>query len=416
MTIETVRAGAAAHEVGATIAASGSGKDLVLGAYLDRLAGAVPVVLTKLSGLLDAESKAMVARGLDAYSALAPEQRHFLVGNPHFCFWWATLREHCRGNDHPKIRAWCWHFHRMLVPALVGSGNCDGIDIALRVDDGLIRFPGFPLCWKIAGREGPEVLHGRLERDGLRLSDGRRLAWSASEQSDIPVRVQNTIADGDVVLDGADPWIVDLLTALSAKSVPEGYPPRDYAPVLEVDNDLVLHFDSAFRLLAQCDPALAAEFRSHTRLVVPYRSEHYSTFTETAYSGAVFLSEAFKSYDQVIHTAEHLLHEHSHYRLALVLEHDALVTDDGRGYYSPWRRVERDLDGMLQAIFVFARISAFLRAAENFGPPELCLNRRADVLADLNAALEILDKNGEALRFTPAGASLFDEIRQEART
>jgi HEXXH motif-containing protein len=131
-----------------------------------------------------------------------------------------------------------------------------------------------------------------------------------------------------------------------------------------------------------------------------------------SFAGSVFMSEAHRPFSSILDTAEHLLHEHSHYRFALMLEHDEFVVEEGRSYYSVWRRQDRDLNGMLQAIFVFARIAHFLRLGIEQGIEGAWSQRRGEVIRDLKAGVRDLTIAAPP-RFTPIGRRLFDHIHEE---
>lgn len=398
-----------------TISPPKHGENFVLDAYLTRLCEAVPRVLKKLSPVLDAEGERDMLVGLEAFTVLSHSLRQQIVGHPQFCYWWATLREHCRKNDHDLIRYWLRHFHRMLVPGLAEQGGFEDLWLSICLCDHQIRFPSIACRWHVPEEDVGEMLKARVTRTHLVTSDGHFLPLDCTGTSAFCPERLASIAEGDILVDASDPWITRMLSSLNSKPAPAGYPPRDYVPIAKPDRKLVCHFSAAFALLQKVDPAAAEEFRTHTRQIVPYKSKYYSTFTETAFSGAVFVSEAYKPFDNVLDTVEHLYHEHSHFRLALMLEFDPLVRDDGRTYFSPWRRVSRDLDGMLQAIYVFARIAKFLRMVEEVEPSEQCRARRKAVVSDLKAGIEALD-SGAALQFTPSGERFFDEIRSEAAT
>ena len=57
--------------------------------------------------------------------------------------------------------------------------------------------------------------------------------------------------------------------------------------------------------------------------------------------------------------AEAILHEAMHLHLTLMARVVPLVIREGKRYYSPWRGEERDVEGMLQAIYVFGVIRSF---------------------------------------------------------
>lgn len=392
------------------------GSDPVFAFYLARLEAALPRVLLRLEQRVHADLFRGLRTGLEIFQSLPAESRRRIVGNPLFNYWWVTLMRRFLDRRRSSVENWLLDFHRFLVgPALearLGSRQ----RLKMRVRQHSIRFPGYAVHLESPYWEQPHVLPATLEMEALAIHGPAPVSVTAAQLQGVefhPLLVTRpTIGSSRIELDAGDPWIVGLLDSLNRRPAPEGYPARDYSPIHPPPPEIQEGLSLATQLIDKAWPEAMAEIRSYTRLIIPFQSDYYSTFTDMAFPGAVFLSETHRPFSAVLDTAEHILHEHSHLRFALMLEVDPILADDGRLYHSPWRRNPRDLNGMLQAVFVFARIARFLARAAKVTDAARALDRRQEVIQMVRRALQEMAVN-ENLRYTEAGRRLLAEVRSE---
>jgi HEXXH motif-containing protein len=90
--------------------------------------------------------------------------------------------------------------------------------------------------------------------------------------------------------------------------------------------------------------------------------DHYDvSFTEPHIPFSVFVSVPFKQGpNDVLRTAEGILHEAMHLQLTLIERVIPLVKHSDKKYYSPWRGECRTAQGVLHALYVFRVIDQFL--------------------------------------------------------
>lgn len=57
----------------------------------------------------------------------------------------------------------------------------------------------------------------------------------------------------------------------------------------------------------------------YTRLIVPFRSQCYTSFSDDVFMGAILVSEVEQPFTNIMYTAELIVHEHSHLRLSVIM-------------------------------------------------------------------------------------------------
>ncbi|MEU7858693.1 HEXXH motif-containing putative peptide modification protein [Nonomuraea sp. NPDC049141] len=395
--------------------ADGHQDDLLL-RYRRRLAEAVAHVLPRLTQRADAEAAAVVESALALYTDLPGGARENIVHHPYFSSWWTRVRAAFAAGDASELARLLPQFGRFVLVPAMKEGIADGVTLTLPTDDqGELRFPGHP-CHVALGVPAWTPVRVQARNGELDLTVGSdttivaadRLLAAAPETGD-PVLVRRATIGGGVELDGSDPAVLRFFANQRARAAIPGYPPRDLMPYGPIPAATVRHFEQALADIDTFCPAFGAELRSYVRVVVPVASNLLSTFTDTGFFGAIFMSEHLAPFSDRLVTAEHLLHEASHLRLTLILEHEPVFASEPDVLVeSPWRRDARPLHQILHGTFVFARIAQLLAGALKRGAGPEYARRHEEVLGDLRRGLATL--TGEGAEFTPAGRDLLDRF------
>jgi HEXXH motif-containing protein len=98
--------------------------------------------------------------------------------------------------------------------------------------------------------------------------------------------------------------------------------------------------------------------------------------------------------------AEALLHEAGHLQLSLVERFVPLVTEGSTTFYSPWRRKQRPLRGVLHGLYVFGLIAEWI--ARSGAPADRVQRRVAEIRDDAAQLCEFPKTKG----LTASGATL----------
>jgi HEXXH motif-containing protein len=385
--------------------------------YQARLAAAVSHVMPRLLTRCQGQAGTGTAPALDLFDRLPEVARGEVVHHPFFCTWWVKVRASFAAGDRAALAAKLAEFPRFVLLPGLAHGCADGIELDLPSDEsGSVRFPGWPN--HVTSLFQPKALvRTMVSGTAVRLTAGTMdLTIDAQELLDrsnlapVPeVVARRTIGAGAVELDASDPWIAQLFAALNAKPPIPGSPLRGLAPYRPVDERTVSYFARALGMLDRCCPPFAAEIRSYVRLIVPCVSGALSTFTDSGFFGAIFMSELRAPFSDQLLTAEHMLHEASHLRLTLLMEEDPLIGQAPDDLVdSPWRPDLRPMHQILHGSFVFARISQFLQAALALEERPGYLQRYREVQADLRAAVRTLRTSGT--EFTRTGEALMGAI------
>lgn len=384
-----------------------SGISAELDKYSIRLQQAVPRVLTKIARVVCSEYANSIFTGLSVLEQITAEERQNLVLNPFFGYWWTSLRQVCLHKNREAVEAHLKFFHNFLVAPALRSYIANSVTLVLSINEGILRMPRFA---QIGGQRGQTV--SAQVRSGTFQLCNVVIPFTAFEtlQATLPaVPIALPHWAGAVEINASDPWIKSFFDSQASKAKKRGDDSWDCRPGREVH---IGHLKVALDLLKQAHSTYAQELAAHTRLIVPFESSTFSTLTESAFAGAIFVSEAIHPFSCALYTAEHLLHEHSHFVLSLILEFDEIAADDGQLYASPWRVERRPLIGMLHGIFVFARIAHFLRCCCERDLDPQAGPRRSEVISALLRALNELEKN-RRISFTDRGEQLMQEIRSE---
>ncbi|MFI5957425.1 aKG-HExxH-type peptide beta-hydroxylase [Cryptosporangium sp. NPDC051539] len=388
-----------------------------------RLDAALTRVARRLSGRIDGAAHAQLELAADVLAALPDAARRRVVTHPYSMYWLVKQYERCLVGDRAQIETAMFDIGRfVLLPALQHDCLPDR-ELLVRARGGQLRFPGFPrhVLLPYGTPDGPVRVGIEDDRVTFRAAGCdihvpvEELLGRAEPGGGSPVAQRPVIPGSDIEVDGTDAFVGELMTSINSRPPMPGYPPRDLAGMPFVGPAALDHLGAACDLLDRAWPEAGAELRSYTRLVVPFVSRCYSTFAEAAFLGAVFMGECRHPFSDLMYTAEHLLHEHSHLRLRLIMEQDPVYYGDPNALVtSPWRRDPRPLIGIVQGVFVFARVARFLRRAYDLLGEERFAVRHHEVTADLRGGLETL-RDPALVRFTPVGQAIVDQCELEAQ-
>lgn len=394
-----------------------NGPDAAMNAYIARLQGSIPKVFNRLALLAGEEVEAELGAWKIRFDALDETDVRRVLGHPFFSYYWRQLMLACVRKDAGFVRAWSAYFgHFVAVPYLQGPGKGDEVELRLPEPANELRLPGqrshlqfsSPVERVVIADSGDGAI--REQRVHLPLAfvtGGTAETMGQSTRADHPL-----IKGTDIEIDGGHPWIARHLASMNSQEPQPGYQASDLRP-RDVNEEDVAGIGEAFSLIESCWPELAAEIASYVRVFVPFGSDFHSSFTEGCLMGAIFKSEAATPYTSPEYTAEHILHEASHLRMMLLLEIDPLVTcRDEAVFNSPVRKDPRPLSGMLQAIFVFTRITSFNRRAFAMNGNPI---HRAAQIENARLTAEGMDEieAEPSVSFTPIGARLWQQMRDE---
>jgi HEXXH motif-containing protein len=167
--------------------------------------------------------------------------------------------------------------------------------------------------------------------------------------------------------------------------------------------------EACFERLGACWPEMRQEIESCVRLIVPVRSQQNSSFSNTAWQGAVFLRDDFAD---PLFLIERIVHESSHVRLNVVMVFEALHEHpwDDR-VESPFRAGPRPVTGLVHGALVFTRAAeAVIRVSRDSPLEQLGAARAVELLQKVGNALATLRS---AVRLTTTGEMLIAEIETE---
>jgi HEXXH motif-containing protein len=407
----------------ADLAVSTVGNDLSRRFVLSRLDGALDRIAARLAKVLTADELAPLRFAADALKRLPAGDRAAVESHPYYMYWLVKQYERCVAGDRAALAEAMPDVGRfVLLPAARHGLTPDG-GVVLRARGGQLRFPGHlrHVLLPVGTPDGP--VHATVDGDRLNVRGPgcdvhvpvAELLGEVPPGGGSPVAERPLIPGTEIEVDGTDPFVGDLYASMNARPPMAGYPPRDLAAMPVVAPETLGHLAAACELISRAWPAAGAELLGYTRLLVPFVSRSYSTFAEAAFPGAVFMGESRHPFSDLMYTAEHLLHEHSHVRLCMIMEQDPVFHGSGDTLVeSPWRRDPRPLIGIVQGVFVFARVARFLRYAHRLTGEQRYARRRIEVVADVEAALRVLEVNN--VGFTPLGRTLLDQFAAEART
>lgn len=127
--------------------------------------------------------------------------------------------------------------------------------------------------------------------------------------------------------------------------------------------DIVACLDDALHLI-QVLPTLSTTLAALVRCLHPLKSPHPDydlSFSEPHLPFSIFVSIPHeRGTIGALRLAEAIVHEGMHLQLTLVQKIVPLVKATSRAYFSPWRKEYRNLEGVLQGLYVFCVIDRFL--------------------------------------------------------
>jgi HEXXH motif-containing protein len=187
--------------------------------------------------------------------------------------------------------------------------------------------------------------------------------------------------------------------------LPRPHVGRDDEEVVAATPAMVATLQAALDLIAAASPAYARWISRLLHVVVPLRlvEGQFNSETYAAINGAIFVS----IHDDVVRTAETLVHEVTHDYLHGLLTIDPLV-DPGASetFYSPPRRTDRPTIGILKAEHAFGNALIFYYLLEIAGHEVSgCHARGREELEEWRVHFESCLARSEAL--TDAGAEVW---------
>lgn len=406
----------------ADLAIADPGNDLCLEYTVQRLDGALGRIHSRLAPVLGPVASGLLEQAAELIAALSPAARRDVLTQPYLMHWLVRQARRAAEGDTPGLEAAMGDVGRFVALPAARDGVWPESPMTLRARSGQLRFPGFRrhVLLPAGTPDGPVAVS--LGDDGeLRFAaSGCDIHVPLAELLDAippsggsPVAQRQQLPGLPVEVDATDPFIGDLFTSMNAKPPLLNYPPRDLTPLPYLDDVSLEALAEAWRLIEAAWPAAGRELAHYTRLIVPFASRSYSTFAEAEFLGAVFMGQSRHRFTDVLYTAEHLLHEHSHLRLHLIMEQEPIFEAAGSGLVeSPWRRDPRPVIGIVQGVFVFARVARFLRRAYQLLGDERYAERRRTVIADVRAGLGTLT-DAESVTITPLGQVLFAQCAHE---
>ncbi|MCA9938654.1 MAG: hypothetical protein KC418_08430 [Anaerolineales bacterium] len=396
--------------------------DLAQDNYISRLDQGVPDVLKSLEGKIAPQLYASLSQQIMLFQALPITERAKIISHPYFVYWWHKLTVHYRHKNRVGVETWVPHFSRFLVvPCL---RECvEPLSLILRLQNGELRLPDHPYHIVLDGENVPnEVMmtcqEGKLilffDDSSYRAEIPLTAFWGQHDVLHPLLRERVFLPNTAIELDSSDPWTQLFIDSFNSRPSPEEYCPKDLTLIDPIPRVVKESFIRAYQLLQNVWPEIVSEMQFYTRLIVPFRSQCYTSFSDDVFMGAILVSEVEQPFTNIMYTAELIVHEHSHLRLSVIMRFlDPIFQEmPGGVFYSPFRRDKRPIRGVLHGAFVFARIAHFLRRVGSVEPDFPWRERLEEVVVKIVEALEVLR---DAAIYTPLGQSLLDGIEEETR-
>lgn len=156
-------------------------------------------------------------------------------------------------------------------------------------------------------------------------------------------------------------------------------------------------------------PSLARTVSALVRSVHVLRSTDPGidiSFSDPAIPFSIFLSVS-EGAEADLRIAEAIIHESMHLQLSLVEELVPLVMDDRITIYSPWKKANRPLSGVIHALYVFRAIDEWLASISTSDRGLQFIGRRRAQIAD---EIKELDLVGCESGFTAEGRNLLGHL------
>lgn len=423
MTITDIADNARLADAVADLAIADPSNDLCFEYTLQRLDGALRRIHSRLAPVLDPAAGRQLERAATLLEALSSTARREVLTQPYLMHWLVRQAHRALAGDKAGLEDAMGDVGRFVALPAVREDKWPEDGLVLRARRGELRFPGFyrHVLLPAGTPDGPVTVSLAGDSELSFRASGcdihvplAELLGNAVPGGGSPVAQRQQLPGLPVEVDATDSFVADLFSSMNSKPPLVNYPPRDLTQVPYLDTPSLTALAEAWQLIEAAWPAAGRELRHYTRLIVPFASRSYSTFAEAEFLGAVFMGQCRHQFTDVLYTAEHLLHEHSHLRLHLIMEQEQIFeATDSRLLESPWRRDPRPAIGIVQGVFVFARVARFLRRAYQLLGDQRYAERRQHVVADVRAGLATL-ASAENVTITALGHALFAQCADEA--
>ncbi len=209
-----------------------------------------------------------------------------------------------------------------------------------------------------------------------------------------------------VMFGGADPLIDEFLGEKLPRLVQEyGKQPAPFELLASLSLGQQWYYAKAMSLIKQYWPKMYGEAVGHIRMIALLKGDSIGALTHSCFQGGIFLMHR----DDLMWTAENLIHEFGHSRLDQLFELDDLIGNgEEERYRSPWRDDPRPVKGIVHGLFVFTRIALWYERLLASGEKHGEVRRRLTVvLRQAGEAIGVLRSHAV---WTPIGQGLFDEL------
>lgn len=206
-----------------------------------------------------------------------------------------------------------------------------------------------------------------------------------------------------------DLWLEDYVSELNQRDPIPPYP-KDIIGIVPYDDETAQALNMALEVIENSSDAFYDDCLTFLKEIVVVDCKYTANFTDKAFFGVIFLSANFAALNDANLTAERIIHEVGHIKLNAIILSDRLhLAPVDTMLKSPLRRDPRPVDGVLHAVYTFARISKFWASLTPHND-----QRYKTVRAIVNQCMDQLSTVDHY--FTDAGRRLMDEIRGYSTT
>ncbi len=271
---------------------------------------------------------------------------------------------------------------------------------------------------------GPFTAHGLADGGRARLAGELHLRIPGLITLRLPSRARLMLVPGGIGVISSGAKLAErprqvipgtgIVVSRRARSSRRGLTPGAQVPGLPE------RLGAALELLGEAWPAARAEVLAHTREVVPLMERGTVSYSLRARPGVSYINVWGKS---LVDLADDLLHETAHHRLHGLEELVVLHRDDGDPlYWSPWRRSQRPLQGILHAAYTFTWRAALMGRLLDLPARRRSGVRRSWLASQLQIEREALRRSAADLAdasrrglLTPDGRRLVSALARRQR-